>query len=121
MAQGGDPLGNGQGGSGQVLDDELVSAVSFTGFGQLAMANAGHDTSDSQFFITNPSLVVGDPTLKPPQWLDSGYTIFGQLTHGFEVLTSVLSTPVDANNLPAIPADGATPDCRPITYRVAGW
>ena len=103
MAQGGDPLGNGQGGSGQVLDDELVSALSFTGFGQLSMANAGHDTSDSQFFITNPSLVLSDATLKPPQWLDFGYTIFGQLTHGFDVLSKVLSTPVDANNLPATP------------------
>ena len=103
MAQGGDPLGTGLGGSGQVLDDELVSALSFTGFGQLSMANAGHDTSDSQFFITNPSLVLGDATLKPPQWLDFGYTIFGQLTHGFDVLTKVLSTPVDANNLPVTP------------------
>gem|GEM_PF-954150 len=103
MAQGGDPLGNGLGGSGQVLDDELVSALSFTGFGQLSMANSGHDTSDSQFFITNPSLVVGDATLPSPQWLDFGYTIFGQLTHGFDVLTKVLSTPVDTNNLPVTP------------------
>ena len=103
MAQGGDPLGNGTGGSGQVLDDELVSSVSFTGFGQLSMANSGHDTSDSQFFITNPNLVLGDATLPSPQWLDFNYTIFGQLTHGFDLLTKVLSTPVDTNNLPVTP------------------
>ena len=104
MAQGGDPLGNGLGGSGQTLDDELVSTLSFTGFGQLAMANAGHDTGDSQFFITDPNLVLGDATRPPPRWLDFGYTIFGQMTHGFDVLTRLMSTSVIAsNNMPVSP------------------
>ena len=104
MAQGGDPLGNSKGGSGQTLDDELVGALSFTGYGQLAMANSGHDTSDSQFFITDPNLTLGDATRLPPRWLDFNYTIFGQLTHGFDVLTKVLSTSVIAsNNLPVTP------------------
>ena len=103
MAQGGDPLGNGLGGSGQTLDDELVSALSFTGFGQLSMANAGHDSSDSQFFITDPNLVLGDATRPPPRWLDYGYTIFGQMTHGFDVLTKLMATPVNSNALPIAP------------------
>ena len=103
MAQGGDPLGNGLGGSGQTLDDELVSALSFTGFGQLSMANAGHDSSDSQFFITDPNLVLGDVTRPPPRWLDYGYTIFGQMTHGFDVLTKLMATPVNSNALPIAP------------------
>ncbi|NIP17663.1 MAG: hypothetical protein GWM87_05585, partial [Xanthomonadales bacterium] len=52
MAQGGDPAGNGSGGTGLDFDDEFVQNRFFTGAGQMAMANSGRDTNDSQFFIT---------------------------------------------------------------------
>ena len=41
MAQGGDPLGNGTGGSGVTFDDEFVSSLIYDGFGQLGMASSG--------------------------------------------------------------------------------
>ena len=97
MAQGGDPLGNGTGGSGQTFDDEFVGTLTFTGFGQLAMAKASDDSNDSQFFITDADLVLGDPTRPSPQTLDFNHTIFGQMTHGFDVLTKLMATPVNGD------------------------
>src|SRR5205807_158028 len=52
VAQGGDPSGNGTGGSGTKFNDEFKTDLTFTSNGLLAMANSGDDTNDSQFFIT---------------------------------------------------------------------
>ena len=52
LVQGGDPLGNGTGGTGYVIDDEISSWLNFQNGGMLAMANSGPNTSSSQFFIT---------------------------------------------------------------------
>ena len=107
MAQGGDPLGNGTGGSGVKFDDEFVYGLTFAGFGQLAMANSGfqvsaaplgRDNNDSQFFITTPNQQTGSAA--PLQYMNYRYTIFGQLTHGFDLLSQILATPVDANSRP---------------------
>ena len=106
MAQGGDPNGNGTGGSGVTFDDEFVYGLTFEGFGQLAMANHGfqyaapwgRDNNDSQFFITAPNLMVGGTP--PPQYLNYRHTIFGQLTHGFDLLGQIMATPVDTNAAP---------------------
>ncbi len=106
MAQGGDPLGNGTGGSGVKFDDEFVAGLTFEGFGQLALANSGFQTSgtlgrdnnDSQFFITAPNLSVAG--VAPPQHLNYRHTIFGQLTHGFDLFSRVMGTAVDANARP---------------------
>jgi peptidyl-prolyl cis-trans isomerase-like 1 len=96
--QGGDPNGNGTGGSGIKFDDEFVAALTYTGFGQLAMANAGHDSNDSQFFITDGDLSVGDPQKQSPWWLDFENPIFGQMTRGFDVLEKLMGTPVNPTN-----------------------
>jgi cyclophilin family peptidyl-prolyl cis-trans isomerase len=101
VAQGGDPNGDGTGGSGVTFDDEFVKTLIFTGFGQLAMANSGDDSNDSQFFITDADLSLDDPIRLPPQHLNFNYTIFGQMTRGFDVLAKILETPVaSSNNMP---------------------
>ncbi len=79
MIQGGDPLGNGQGGPGYSFKDEFVPQYRFTGPGILAMANAGAGTNGSQFFITH----VATP------WLDNRHTIFGFVVTGQDVVDAV--------------------------------
>lgn len=78
MAQGGDPSGTGMGGPGYEFQNEY-SDLSFDKAGVVAMANAGPDTNGSQFFIT----------FGPTEWLDGGYTIFGQVVQGMEVVMSI--------------------------------
>lgn len=79
MAQGGDPTGAGSGGPGYQFEDEVDNGLSFTGPGQLAMANAGPGTNGSQFFIT----------LSATEWLTGNHTIFGELTAGEETLRAL--------------------------------
>lgn len=75
MAQGGDPTGTGSGGPGYQFANE-DSDLSFDKAGVVAMANAGRDTNGSQFFIT----------FGPAPHLDGGYTIFGQVISGMDVV-----------------------------------
>ncbi len=90
VMQGGDPTNTGTGGSGYPFDDEFNANAIFSGSGQLAMANSGADTNDSQFFITQGAA----------RYLDFDYTLFGQLVRGFDVEDAILSTPVDSNDKP---------------------
>lgn len=90
MDQGGDPLTNGTGGPVFRYDDEFDPRAIFSGNGQLALANSGKDTDGSQFFIT----------VAPYRYGDFSYTIFGQLVRGFNVLSNINNTAVDANSRP---------------------
>ena len=78
MAQGGDPTGTGMGGPGYQFVNEK-SDLKFDKAGVVAMANAGPDTNGSQFFVTFGAT---------PQ-LDGGYTIFGQVTSGMDVVNKI--------------------------------
>jgi cyclophilin family peptidyl-prolyl cis-trans isomerase len=78
MAQGGDPTGTGAGGPGYEFVNE-DSDLKFDKPGVMAMANAGRDTNGSQFFIT----FVATPQL------DGGYTIFGQVTDGMDIVNGI--------------------------------
>ena len=78
MAQGGDPTGTGGGGPGYEFQNE-DSDLKFDKAGVVAMANAGRDTNGSQFFIT----------FGPASFLDGGYTIFGQVIEGMDVVNSI--------------------------------
>ena len=78
MAQGGDPTGTGMGGPGYEFVNENSDLV-FDKAGVLAMANAGPDTNGSQFFIT----------FAPADFLNGGYTIFGQVVEGMDVVNSI--------------------------------
>lgn len=78
MAQGGDPTGTGMGGPGYQFQNE-DSDLTFDKAGVVAMANAGRDTNGSQFFIT----------FGPTPQLNGGYTIFGQVVEGMEVVNNI--------------------------------
>ena len=77
VIQGGDPKGDGTGGPGYTIRDE-INRLRY-GRGMLGMALAGPDTGGSQFFIT----------LSPQPHLDGGYTIFGEVVGGHEVLDQI--------------------------------
>lgn len=70
LIQGGDPVGDGTGGPGYFIDNEIaLSWLNFYDSGMLAMANAGPNTNGSQFFIT----------LREINSLNGDYTVFGEI------------------------------------------
>ncbi len=86
MAQGGDPTGTGMGGPGYEFVNE-DSDLTFDKAGVVAMANAGRDTNGSQFFIT----------FDAQDFLNGGYTIFGQVTEGMDVVNGITRRDPDAS------------------------
>ena len=93
MIQGGDPTGTGRGGTsiwGKPFGDEVREDLAFDKPGLLAMANAGPNTSGSQFFIT---------CAKTP-WLNMRHTIFGEVVSGFEVVQKIEFTPTGDQDKP---------------------
>ena len=80
MAQGGDPTGTGVGGPGYEFEYEANDLL-FDKPGVVAMANNGArtPTNGGQFFIT----------FVPYPSLDGGYTIFGQVIEGMDVVNSI--------------------------------
>jgi cyclophilin family peptidyl-prolyl cis-trans isomerase len=86
MAQGGDPTGTGQGGPGYQFVNE-TSNLTFDKAGVVAMANSGPNTNGSQFFIT----------FGPQPQLNGGYTIFGQVVSGMDVVNAITPRNPDQN------------------------
>ncbi|MBY5020681.1 peptidylprolyl isomerase [Streptococcus suis] len=125
MIQGGDPNGDGTGGqsiwagkdenidSGNGFKNE-ISAFLYNIRGALAMANAGADTNGSQFFINQntadassqlstasyPGKIIeaykngGNPSL------DGGYTVFGQVIEGMDIVDKIAAVETDSNDKP---------------------
>ena len=79
VVQGGCPIGDGTGGPGYRFDDEITEHTHITG--ALSMANSGPNTNTngSQFFITYTAR----------HDLDGGYSVFGQLVEGTDVLEQI--------------------------------
>jgi cyclophilin family peptidyl-prolyl cis-trans isomerase len=96
MAQAGDPTGTGSGGPGYEFEYE-PNDLKFDKAGVVAMANTGPatPTNGSQFFITFEAT---------PQ-LDGGYTIFGQVTQGMDVVNSITRRDPQSNPPPAFTGD----------------
>lgn len=79
VAQTGDPSATGMGGPGYELPNEIDEALSHDQPGTVAMANSGPDTNGSQWYIT-----FGDASQ-----LDGGYSIFGQVSEGMDVVERI--------------------------------
>jgi peptidyl-prolyl cis-trans isomerase A (cyclophilin A) len=94
MIQTGDPTGTGSADCGYTIADEIVPALKFDGPGKLGMANTGSKhTGACQFFITE----VAYPSL------NGGYTLFGQVVDGQDVVGKISHVPRDANDKPRTP------------------
>jgi cyclophilin family peptidyl-prolyl cis-trans isomerase len=78
VIQDGDPRGDGSGGPGYMIRDE-INRLRYQR-GALGMALSGPDTGGSQFFITH----------SPQPHLDGGYTIFGRVIDGMDAVDRVL-------------------------------
>ncbi len=99
MIQGGDPDGNGSGGSGETIKGEFAkngvdNPISHVK-GVISMARAtAPDSASSQFFIT-----VADSA-----FLDGAYAAFGRVTEGLEIAEQIArdAKPIDNNG--TIPA-----------------
>lgn len=80
VLQCGDPKGDGTGGPGYEVPDENLPVAGPANYpaGSVAMANAGPNTNGSQFF-----LVYEDTTLP------AGYTIWGTITAGLDIVRQV--------------------------------
>lgn len=94
MIQGGDPLGNGTGGSentikGEFSENGVENKLSHTR-GAVSMARSSDpDSASSQFFI-----VQQDST-----YLDGQYACFGYVTKGMDVVDEICdNTPVEDDN-----------------------
>ena len=94
MMQGGDPLGNGTGGSEKNIVGEFAANGHDTGLshtrGAVSMARAQpYDSASSQFFIMHE-----DGT-----FLDGQYAVFGYVTEGMDIVDKICTSakPVDGN------------------------
>lgn len=94
MMQGGDPMGNGMGGSdknikGEFLANGVANPLKHTR-GAISMARAmDPNSASSQFFIVHEDSF----------FLDGNYAVFGYVTDGIEVVDKVCEgvTPIDRN------------------------
>lgn len=108
MIQGGDPLGNGTGGSDATIEGEFASngfdnPISH-GKGVISMARSQDpDSASSQFFIT-----VADAA-----FLDGDYAAFGYVTEGMEVAEKIAKDAVPTDNNGTIP-----PEAQPVMETV---
>ncbi len=78
VIQDGDPRGDGNGGPGYQIRCEIN--LSPYGRGAVGMALSGKDTGGSQWFVTHA----------PQPHLDGGYTVFGNVISGMDVVDSIV-------------------------------
>ncbi len=100
VAQGGDPNGDGTGGSDKSIKGEFSendfdqNTLSHTrGIVSMARRGGDMDSATSQFFICYDDVTS----------LDGKYAAFGKVTEGMETVDEFLETPRDGNGMPETP------------------
>ena len=94
VAQAGDPSNTGMGGAGFEYREEVSADLKFDQEGMVGVAKATQaNSSGSQFFIT----------YAPLPDLDGGYTIFGKVISGMDVVKQI--TERDPSSMPTTPGD----------------
>ncbi len=94
MIQTGDPTATGSHNCGITIKDEIVPGLNFDRPGRLGMANIGRpNTGGCQFFITEI----------PYPSLNGGYTVFGQVVEGQDIVGKIARVSRDANDKPRTP------------------
>ena len=108
MIQGGDPQGDGTGGTSiwnHPFEDEFSREL-FNLRGALSMANSGPNTNGSQFFIVQnknmpkryikqmepagyPKEIINAYKQGGTQWLDGSHTVFGQVISGRDIVDKI--------------------------------
>lgn len=108
MIQGGDPQGDGTGGTSiwnHPFEDEFSREL-FNLRGALSMANSGPNTNGSQFFIVQnknmpkryikqmepagyPKEIINAYKQGGTPWLDGRHTVFGQVISGMDVVDKI--------------------------------
>ena len=119
MIQGGDPKGNGTGGTSiwnHLFEDEFSRGL-FNLRGALSMANSGPNTNGSQFFIVQnknmPKRYIKqmEPAGYPKEiihaykqggtpWLDGRHTVFGQVIDGMDAVDEIAKVKKDKMDKP---------------------
>lgn len=79
VVQGGDPNGDGTGGSGKKLKAEFSNLQHVKGTVAMARAAGDENSADSQFYIALNTL----------PHLDGSYTVFGQVTEGLDAVEKI--------------------------------
>ncbi len=90
MIQGGDPKGDGTGGSGKTIKLEIHPELTHVD-GAVAMARSQHpDSASSQFYICDGA---------QPR-LDGQYAVFGRVTNGMDVVRAIAQVETDSRGRP---------------------
>lgn len=117
MIQGGDPKGDGTGGTSiwnHPFEDEFRPEL-FNLRGALSMANSGPSTNGSQFFIVQnrnmpkrytrdmesigyPKEIIKAYKQGGTPWLDRRHTVFGQVIDGMDVVDEIAKVPRNKSN-----------------------
>lgn len=84
VIQGGDPTASGEGGPGYRIPDELPDSDFIYDEGTVAMANAGRDTTGSQFFV-----VIGPEA----EALTPSFNVLGEVVSGQDTLERIEQVP----------------------------
>ena len=128
MIQGGDPQGDGTGGTSiwnHPFEDEFSREL-FNLRGALSMANSGPNTNGSQFFIVQnknmpkryikqmepagyPKEIINAYKQGGTPWLDGRHTVFGQVISGMDIVDKIakakknkLDKPLEDNKIDSI-------------------